>query len=206
MGFFDILTKPRETMEALLPKANLNDAIKTYAIYSAVIGIILGLIVTLVFSVLGAALGTVFNQIPIFKFLIALGALALIVVPIVVIIMTLVASMVSYGILWLLAKLLGGTGTFTQNYFLASRLVWPLFVAGIVISILGLIPILGFLISIAFVIYEIYLIVTLLSVANKVSMLRGLVVLAIPIVILFVIIAVIVGAAIAAMIAGAGTY
>jgi hypothetical protein len=202
MGFFDILTKPQPTMEAAKPKADLMAAIKTYVIYGVIAGLIVGIIFAVVFSAIGAFLGPLTQQVPLFAFFAGLGLLAIIVMPILLAIWSVVGSAISYGILWIIAKVLGGKGTFTQNYYLGSRLVWPLFVAGIIVSILSMIPFIGWLISLLWLLYVLYLMVILLSVANNISKGKAVLVLVILLIIVALLVLLVAASLIAAIMAG----
>ena len=205
MGFFDILTKPEETMNALVSKANLNDALKTFAIYGAIVGFIVGVVFALLFTAISAIPGMASAN-PSIGLFAGLGILAIIVGPILGIIFAIVGSAIGYGIIWLCAKLLGGKGTFTQNYYLASKLVWPFLVAGLVVYIVGSILMLvfiGFLIILAFELYMIFVSVVLVSVANKISKLRALAAILLPIIV-FGIIAIILAIIVALAVSSAG--
>ena len=198
MAFFDIVLKPEETFRAEKNKASLNDALKTFAIYGAIIGFFVGIVLAVLAGLLGSLLA-LFGNNPVLGFLSGLGLAAIIVMPILVALWTIITSAIASGLYWLLSRLFGGKGTFEQNYFLSSRLVWPLLVAGIIITILGLIPIIGFLINIAWILYTIYLYVILVSVANQIGKLQSLIVLLIPIVIVILIALLFVGSLLAAI-------
>ncbi|MBU0635766.1 YIP1 family protein [Candidatus Micrarchaeota archaeon] len=188
MSFFDIITQPRNTMEGMVSNANTNDAIKTYAIYGAVIGFLIGLGIAILASLISLAVGTAaLNQVPALGFLVGLGLLAIIIVPIIMAIVLVIVSAVSWGILTVIARLLGGTGTFTQNYFLASRLLWPMFVISIIVSLISLIPIIGPLINILWLLYALYLSLVVLSVANKISTVKAFIVWIIPVIVVILI-------------------
>ncbi|MDO8647734.1 MAG: Yip1 family protein [Candidatus Diapherotrites archaeon] len=211
MGFFDILTKPEETMKALVSKANLNDALKTFAIYGAIIGIIIGAILwTIGFAaawIIGTIPGVNTGGLAVFvASLASLGVLAIIICAILGVILSVIGSAIMYGIIWLCAKLLGGTGTFTQNYYLASKLVWPSLVAGLIAYIVGsilMIVFIGFLIILAFELYMIFVIVVLVSVANKISKLRALAAVLLPIIVVGII-AIIIAIIVALAVSSAG--
>ena len=124
MGFFDVLVHPREVLEKEIPNTNLNAALKTYAIYGAITGLLLGIFFALLFGFLGAILGAATSEIPIVGVLAGLGLASIVVMPILMVILILVSTVIVWGIYWIIAKVLGGTGTFTQNYFLSSKLAF----------------------------------------------------------------------------------
>ncbi|MFH0955479.1 MAG: YIP1 family protein [Candidatus Micrarchaeota archaeon] len=153
MGFFDILIHPRETMQAEVGKADMGAAIKTYAIYAAIIGVLIGLLVAIAATFISALAGPALNLIPGAAAIVGLGLAAIIAVPIAFIILVIVFGIISWAIMTFVAKLLGGTGTLAQNYYLSSRLVWPYLVAGIIIGVLSMIPIIGSILSLLWVLY-----------------------------------------------------
>jgi hypothetical protein len=187
MGFFDILIHPRETMEQEKSKSSLNAAIKTFVIYYLIVGLLAGIGITILTAIGAGFLGPMAGaEFWFWRILINLGYLAIVIVPILAIIFGLICTMIGTGIYWLIAKAFGGTGTFTENYYLMSKLVWQLLVLGIVISLLGLIPILGAIITLLWLLYVIYLAVILISVANKISTIKALIVVLIPVIIAFI--------------------
>jgi len=199
MGFFDVLVHPREVLEKEIPNTNLNAALKTYAIYGAITGLLLGIFFALLFGFLGAILGAATSEIPIVGVLAGLGLASIVVMPILMVILILVSTVIVWGIYWIIAKVLGGTGTFTQNYFLSSKLVWPVLVAGLIVGILSLIPLLGFLIMLAWTLYSIYIHAVAISVANKISVLKAVIVYLIPVVIIIVLVILLLGAILATL-------
>lgn len=201
MAFFDIVTKPQLIMAAEKNNARLNAALKSYALYGALIGFPLGIGIALFAGFLAAIVSQTAQQNPITALIGGLGIAAIIVVPIVMAILVCLVSCITYGIYWLIAKLLGGTGTFTQNIFLGSKLVWPLLVIGLIVGILQLIPVLGFLVSVAWIIYSSYLMLILLSVANNISKLRAFIVWLIPVIFILLLVILLFGSLLAATLA-----
>jgi len=197
MGFFDIILKPQPTMEAEKSKADTMAAVKTYAIYGAIIGLLIGIVLAFLSTLLGA-FGSLFSQ-GAMGFFTGLGIAAIIVMPIVVAILSVIGSAISYGIYWIIAKLLGGTGTFTQNYYLGSKLVWPVLVATIIAGILQIIPILGQIIYVVWLLYTIYLAVVLLSVANSISKVKAFIAWLIPVIIIVILMMALIGSLIASL-------
>ena len=116
MGFFDILMKPDEVLAIEKPKANTVEAVKTYAIYGAIIGLVYGLIFGVLFGVIGTVAGAASAQAG--GLLAGLGLAIIVVMPILGIVGSVVGSAIGWGILMLLAKVLGGKGTFAENFYL----------------------------------------------------------------------------------------
>lgn len=192
MGFFDILIKPEPTMQGMLKDANLGAAIKNFAIYGAVVGLVLGVLIAIVVGLLGAVLASLFG--PAAGIVSTMGFAAIIVLPILFAIMVVIFSFISYGLIWLVAKVLGGKGPFTNTYYLASKILWPVLVVTIVVQIimfaLAMIPGAGIaisgLVSLLFSLYMLYLIVVLISIANSISKIKAIVVMLVLLVIVVI--------------------
>lgn len=197
MDFFDILIHPKERMPKEVKKANAHEAVKTFAIVGAIVGFFIGLVIAFASGVAGIMTSTP---------LAGLGILAIIIVPIILAVFLVVGSAISSGLTWLIANLFGGKGTFEQNYYLSSRLLWPSTVAGVLVGIVSTIPILGWLVQFAWILYSIYLTIILISVANKLSMGHAFIAWVLPMLIMLVLIAVLFGFIIAAVIAGISGY
>lgn len=201
MEFFTILMRPQPVMEAEKKNADTMKGVKTVALVGAIYGLLLALAQVVLggLNFLGgnAGMGALFA---------GLGIVSIIILPIVFALLMVIFSVILIGVVWIVAKLLGGKGTFADNYYLYSRLAFPTFVIGAVLFILGLIPVVGVLfglISFVFNIYMLYVFVILVSVANKVSKARAIVILLIPAVIFFILFVVVIGAALLAAIGGA---
>lgn len=179
--YFDIIIKPEPTMQGDLKRVDRREAMKTYAIAGAIIGLVMGIAVASLgglLSGLAGGLGALF---------IGLGVVAIILFPIAFAVISVLGSFVGTGIMYLIAKALGGKGTFDQHYYLSSRLIWPTFFATIGIFILTLIPAVGVLINFIWNVYSIYLQVVLIAVAHKVSKLKALVIILLPLIVVSII-------------------
>jgi hypothetical protein len=203
MGFFDIIIHPDETMAAEKKKASVSEAHKTFAIYGAIFGLIVGIFIAIIGVAVGGALGTTLNSIPLLGFFFGLGLLAVILVPILNAIFTVVFSYIWYFVISVVAQALGGTGTFEPTYYLGSRLIWPTLVASVIVGILGIIPFLGWLLQIVWFFYSIYLGVTLISVAHNMGKFKALLAFIIPVILLIVLIGMIFGALLIGLITAA---
>ena len=201
MELFEIILHPREKMGSEVKKTNMEWAHKRFAIYGAIIGLLLGVGVAVLGGIIGAVAGNAAQNNLVFGLIAGLGLLAVIIMPIVMALVTLIGSYIGYGVMYLVAKVVGGTGTFEANYFLGAKLLVPMIVANIIVSILGVIPLIGALINVAWFFYTLYLMVILVSVANKLSTMKSVVVVLLPMIIVFVLGGIIAGAALAAMLA-----
>lgn len=168
IAYFDIIRNPRENMTKALKNVNMMEAAKSFALAGALWGLLVGLFFAFLGTLFGALVGT--QSGPLGAVLAGLGALSIIVLPIVAAIIAVVGAVIGYGIMSLAAGVLGGKGTFDQAFYLGSRLVWPLLIAGIIVNILTLIPVLGWLIQVAWGFYTVYLLTILISVSHKLSM------------------------------------
>lgn len=119
------LTKPKETFsKAKKSKVSLVDALIIMALCGAIEGLVVGL-----FTGAGLIWGLI------------IGLVA-----------ALLFSFVGTGLFWLMAKLLGGKGEFTRQYYLYSLFGAPIAIA----SILGILPVIGQVISILLSLYSLY--------------------------------------------------
>ena len=135
-----VLKAPEETMAAEKAKASIIGGIVNYVIASLVIGIPVGVIMALASVLLRTipGLGEMFG---------IFGMLAIVLVPIATIIFVVVGSLIMNLILWIAAKIVGGSGSFGAQYYLVSIIAVPVVVAYliafIVAVVLAFIPIIG---------------------------------------------------------------
>ncbi len=189
LKYFDIILHPQETMMADLKDADMNAAMKTFAIAGALIGLVVGIGIAIGGSALNLGI---------------LSWAAVIVAPIVLAIAVVLGAGFSLGIPYLCTKLVGGTGKFAGNYYLSSRLFWPMIFAEIILFLVALIPIVGGIIQIVWMFYTMYLYIVLLSVANNISKVKALIAYFIPMVIVLVFLFFILGSAVLGFIAAMG--
>jgi hypothetical protein len=143
-SWIGVLKAPEETMAAEKAKASIMGGIVNFVIASLIIGIPVGVILALASFLLSAVpgLGGMFG---------ALGVLAIVLVPIATIIFVVVGSLILNLILWIAAKIVGGSGSYGTQYYLLSIIAVPVLVAYlvayIVLFVLMLIPIIGVIIG-----------------------------------------------------------
>ncbi len=182
------LTAPEDTFAKEMKNANLKDALVWSAAAGTVGGFVSGLLsalISLVFSPsVVSVLGLLFSPI-----MYAIGFAIL--MPI--------GLIISVGIMFLIAKLLGGEGSFTAQAYLTSMFASPLVLVSVVCSAIPL----GFLISGALSLYQLYLEVLVLKAVHKFSTKRAVVAVLVP-VIIAVILVFLMMATIFAIIAAAG--
>ncbi len=114
------------------------------------------------------------------------------------IIFALAGFFIGAGILYLLAKIFGGTGDFLHHSYVLALVSVPL---GVVDAILGVIPILGLLVSLAVGVYAIYLAILAMSSVHRLTTGKAAAVVLIPVgiaVVLSICVAVLAAAALVA--------
>ncbi|MBM3281888.1 MAG: YIP1 family protein [Candidatus Diapherotrites archaeon] len=207
MEFFEILIHPKERMEQELRNVDVNWAHKRFAIYGAVIGLLFGLMFAVLGGIIGVAAGGATQNSDVFGLIAGLGFLAIIIMPILMALLTVISSYIFYHIVAFIAKLLGGNGSFDANYFLAAKLLLPLIVVNIIMFIVTMIPYIGGIINLVWFLYTVYLMVVLVSVANALSLGKAIVVWVILMIVGFILGLFMAGAMLASLIGavGAGT-
>lgn len=187
--FFDIILHPEETMKTNLKDAELKRAMKPFLWTGGLLGLFVGLGIALGGS--AAGLGP-------------LAYAAIVIVPIVLALLMAMFAGFGAALYFFISKLFGGQGTFVGNYYLSSRLFWPIISAEVIVFLLSLIPIAGFFIQIIWFFYTIYLYIILISVANNISKLKALIVYLLPGIIILMLFFLIFGSAILGLIAMMG--
>lgn len=95
-------------------------------------------------------------------------------------ILTPIMGYITQGIYWVIAKVLGGNGTYTEQTFFGSMLSGAFAIITPAIIVISFIPCLGTLISLAIVIYELYLAYRIIKTVHKLDELRAAVVVILP--------------------------
>ncbi len=93
---------------------------------------------------------------------------------------TFIGFFIGVGILYLIAKMFNGSGTFLSYAYLLSLIFVPL---GAISAIIGLIPVIGGLIALAIGIFEIYLAILATASAHRLPMDRATWVVLIPVIV-----------------------
>ena len=91
---------------------------------------------------------------------------------------------IAAGVLYLVARLFGGTGTFMPYAYALALFFVPL---GIISAVAGIVPVLGVLVAIAAGIYQIYLAILATASVHRLDMGKSTAVVLIPVAIAFVI-------------------
>jgi len=117
-------------------------------------------------------------------------------------ILMVISSLIVTGVMWAVAKLLGGKGTFTQQFFQFS---YPMGGIVIISSVVGLVPCIGDLISIALSLYSLYIAFEIYRSVHKLDDARAILLVALPIILFIlaiILIVVLFAGVIASIIAG----
>jgi hypothetical protein len=93
---------------------------------------------------------------------------------------TIIGFFIGVGILYLIAKMFNGSGTFLSYAYLLSLIFVPL---GAISAIIGLIPVIGGLVALAIGIFEIYLAILATASAHRLPMDRATWVVLIPVIV-----------------------
>ncbi|MFA6530148.1 MAG: YIP1 family protein [Candidatus Micrarchaeia archaeon] len=95
-----------------------------------------------------------------------------------------ILSYISQGVYWILAKILGGKGTYTEQTFFGSMLGGAFAVIAPAIIVVSLIPCLGTIVSFVVGAYELYLAYKIIKTVHGLDQLRAAVVVLLPLVVL----------------------
>jgi len=158
--WLDALIYPKETFKAEKERASLGDALDNIAVAGLIVGIVFGLISGLLLGLFGFVIGII-------AFLI------------IVIILFLFESLVFF----IMAKILGGKGDFSTHTYLISLITSPL----VVLSLVGLIPIMGWILYILIALDSLYPLTISLRESHGFSTARAILTWLIPSIVLILI-------------------
>lgn len=189
-----VYTNPHETMNKEMKNQDIGEAAKNIAIAYIPYAILNGLI-ALVFSLIAnGAVGLI------------TGIIGLVVGAILGPIMAVIGTLIGTGIVWVIAKVLGGKGSYGSQYNLTSLIG----AGGVVISTVLLIPmsipfigLLFALITIPISLYELYLTMKSVRMVHGVSRIVAAIAVLLPIVVILVLLFVVFAAVLATMGLGA---
>ncbi len=182
------LTKPKEVFPSEIKNASLADGAKNWAIAGFVGGLINALVMSLVG--IGGLPAT------------GLNIVALLVGAITMAILAPLLNLIGHLILSFIAKLFGGTGSWTQHYYLMSLPALPVMV---LTSGLNAIPFAGGFLSLLVSVYMLYLLTLAIQMSHGLTTLKAVAVWLIPTVILAVLMILVMGIAVLAAL-GSGSF
>jgi hypothetical protein len=164
----------------------------------AIVGLAYGIIFAALFAFM---LPEIRTMLPMLEPYLSVGPVVIIVAAIV---LTIVGFFIGYSVTHLLAKLFGGTATGTQFFRAGANIMLPSFVASMISNVVGFVPILGSLVSIALGIWGVVVLVNVLMEVHKLSVGKAVAVVLIPIAIIFIIVMVFVFLMIASLLSSPG--
>lgn len=186
-----VLMHPKETFADEKKGSNIMEGAKQVALAYAVAGIIIGIVI----AIFGAGPAAMFLG----PMAAVAGVAAIVVTPVMLVIMGLITSFIGAGIIHVMSKLLGGTGTFAQQYYLMAIWMAPVMLLGMV---LNLVPIVGQLIGLLLNLYGLYLGTLAIKEAQGLSTLKAVLAWLIPIIVLGILAMVVAAAMFAALLGG----
>ncbi|GEM_PF-3246607 len=153
-GFFDIITRMDETLEEKVPTESLSTGLGRLGLFLLVIGLILGIILQVVAFI--PIVGPIIS---------GLLFIPLITVPIIFVVLGIILNLIFSLFIFIGAKIVGGQGSFGNQFGASTLILWPSAVLGILIIIsyisffvFSLIPFIGF-----FFLIPVFLLTTLLQ-------------------------------------------
>jgi hypothetical protein len=190
----ETLLSPGTAFPKMVKNANLGAGIQHLVVGYSIYGILLFIAATLFGTMIGGALGMGF------------GASFGLMKAVMEIITGIIFGLIFAGIIWVFAKLLGGTGSYgAQLHMTSAPLAFVLVLQGILSFIPFLGPIIGALISL----YYLYPLTLAIKEAHNLSTLKALAAWVLPIIIVFVLLAIfaaILGAALLGALWAANQY
>jgi len=190
----ETLLSPRTAFPKMVKNANLGAGIQHLVVGYLMYEILTFIAATLIGKIMGGALGMSF------------GASFGLTKAVMGIIIGIVFGLISGGIIWVFAKLLGGTGSYGAQLHMTSA---PLAFVLVLQGIFSFIPFVGLMIGVLISLYYLYPLTLAIKEAHNLSTLKALAAWILPIIIVFVllaILAVILGAALLGALGAANQY
>ncbi len=128
MGIFDIFTRMDQTILEKKDKETLKSGLKRLGIFLLVIGIIGGVVVQFILPLYPQFGPLIIGAFPIPP---------IILIPVIVVIGGLILGLLGNLIIWISAKLFGGTGSFGSQVGVYTLIIWPTFVFVVLIALLN---------------------------------------------------------------------
>lgn len=162
----DSFLNPGKKMPSLVEKADLSQGLQ-HLIIGYVISGIIGIILAVLLSVSAGPLGMLFGGVGIFGQILG-------------IIFGIIFYLIGAAIIWIIAKVLGGMGTYGQQVHMTAA---PFAFLLVINSILSIVPFLGAFLSFLLSLYYLYLMTIAIKEAHKFSTLRAVASWLLPIII-----------------------
>ena len=111
----------------------------------------------------------------------AIGPGALILIPLIGALTSIVVFSFACIIIGLSSGVLGGNGSFKQNAYLVSRLIFPFSLVTIAIGFLTQLPLLGLILPFLWVVYALWIVINVIHIANNLPLEKSAIILALMI-------------------------
>ncbi|MEK6820774.1 MAG: Yip1 family protein [archaeon] len=108
----------------------------------------------------------------------ALGPGALILIPLIGALTSIVVLSLACIFLGLSSRVLGGNGSFKENAYLVSRLIFPFSLATIAIGFVSQLPFFGTVIPFLWIVYALWIMVNVIHIANNIPIEKAAIILA----------------------------
>lgn len=168
---------PSQSMPKLAPNANLGSGLQHLAVGFVISGIISAILIFISSIIAGpsaAAVGDIGLMAVVFSIMVVFS-----------IIVGFIGPLLGAGLIWIMAKILGGKGEYGQQLHMTSA---PLAFLMVVTSILNIIPLAGALIGILLNLYYLYPMTVAIREAHKFSTLKAIAAWLLPIIIVVIIV------------------
>lgn len=175
-------------IKANMGKENLRDAFINFLIIATIGSVLLGLLMALYVFVFGALLSSLLRTIDLtamFGSLFVFGIISVISI----FVLSLITQFLSSGFYWILAKALGGKATYARQTYVLSYLSGGFQLVGVALMFISWIPCVGSLVSMAYLVYYLYMQYMMIKNVHEMSSARAAAVVLIPIVITLIIVA-----------------
>lgn len=162
---------PSQSMPKLAPNANLGSGLQHLAVGFVISGIISAILIFISSIIAGpsaAAVGDIGLMAVVFSIIVGF-----------------IGALLGAGLIWIMAKILGGKGEYGQQLHMTSA---PLAFLMVVTSILNIIPLAGALIGILLNLYYLYPMTVAIREAHKFSTLKAIAAWLLPIIIVVIIV------------------
>ncbi len=190
--WMEVLTNPKGTFSAQKAKADLGTAVVLFAIAFFIFGFLTGL---------GQMLGPQIPEAP------AVGIVEVIMGSFGSLIGGIIGMFIAVGIVWVIAKVLGGKGSYTQQFHLTAVYLPPITILSGLITLIALLSGVGAigLLGLLVFLYSLYLLTLMLMEAHEFGMGKAILTWIIPAILVIVIIVVLAATVLASIFAALGS-
>lgn len=169
-NIFAYLYDPQNRLKKARKEASLWRAAFEFALYGLNVGVLTSVGVVVLMQDLNGGIGpgkAVWNAA---HAIWEMGPVALIIIPLIGALTSIAAFFLVCGIILVMARFVGGKGTFTHNAFLVSKLIFPFSLVTLGIGFISQAPIIGTIIPIAWSLYALWIWVNVIHIANMIPL------------------------------------